>query len=170
VADQGSSALALVTNTNTLLCRRWPQQASPAALWFTVVQPMPSFTTHQARGAGLSKSGPPHTPAAQGFGVQSPRRSSQSMHLLSLRRASVERSQGRCLLAVSRRFVASRQLFALSLGAACRAVRFSASNARRAEPAEVPRLLLRSAASLWQRPNPSVKGTSRKRTAPYLER
>jgi hypothetical protein len=172
VVHQGSYASAPVANTNTLLCRRWPQQASPAAVWLTVAELVPSVTTHQACEAGLSKSGPPHTPAAFGLRLQSSLRSARLMHLLSLRRVCAWSSKGRCWSAVGPRFVADRQQFALSFSPACRSVRLSGSNTRRAEPAEAIRHLLRLGASSWQRANPSVKRTScgKPQAAAYLER
>jgi hypothetical protein len=170
VVHQGSSASAPVASINTLLCQRWPQQASPAAVWFTVAESVPSVTTHQAREAGPNKSALPHTPAALGLRLQSPLRSARSMHLLSLRRVCAWPSQGGCWSAVGRRFVAGRQQFAPSLGAVGRSVRLFASNTRRAEPAEVLYRMLRPGSSSWQRANSSVKGTSRKQAAPYLER
>jgi hypothetical protein len=172
VVHQGSYASAPLANTNTLLCQRWPQQASPAAVWLTVAELVPSVTTHQACEAGLSKSGLPHTPAALGLRLQSPLWSARSMPLLSLRRVCAWSSQGGCWSTAGRRFVAGRHQFALSFGAVGRSVRLSASSTRRAEPAEVIRCLPRSGASSWQRANPSVKGTScgKPQAAPYLER
>jgi hypothetical protein len=172
VVHQGPSASAQLANTNTLLCQRWPQQASPAALWLAVAELVPSVTAQQGREAGPSKSGLPHTPAASGFRLRSLRRSAHSMHLLSLRRVCAWSSQGRCRSAVGRRFVAGRQLFAHSFSSARRSVRFSASNTRRANPAEVIRCPPRPGASSWQRANPSVKRTSfgKPQAAAYLER
>jgi hypothetical protein len=172
VVHQGPSTSAPVANVNTLLCQQWSQQASPAALWFTVVELVPSVTTHQACVAGLSKSGLPHTPAALGLRFQAPLRSARSMHLLSLRRVCAWPSQVECWSAVSRRFVAGRQQFVLSFGAVGRSVRFSTSNARRAKPAEVLCRQPRQRASSWQRANPSVTRTSggKPQAAAYLER
>jgi hypothetical protein len=172
VVHQGPSASAQLANTNTLLCQRWPQRASPAALWLTVAELVPSVTTHQASEAGPNKSGLPHTPAAYGLRLQSPHRSAHSMHLLSLRRVCAWPSQSRFWLAVGRRFVTGRRKFALSFGAVGRSVRFSASNTRRAEPAEVRCRLPRPGASSWQRANPSVKRTScgKPQAAAYLKR
>jgi hypothetical protein len=172
VVHQSFPASAPVARTNTLLCQRWPQQASPAAVWLTVAELVPSVSTHQACGVGPKNSGLPHTPAASRFRVQSSLRSSWSVHRSSLRRVYTWLSQSGFWLAVGRRFVAGRQQLALSFGAVGRSVSFSASNTRRAEPAEVLRRLPRSGASLWQRANPSVKRTScgKPQAAAYLER
>jgi hypothetical protein len=172
VVHQSSLASAPVANANALLCQRWPQQASPAAVWFTVAELVPSVTAHQACEAGPSKSSLPHTPAAFGLRLQSPLRSARSMHLLSLRRVCAWPSQEGFWSTVGRRFVAVRQQFAPSFGAIGRSVRFSASNTRRAKPAEVLCRLLRPGASSWQRANPSVKRTScgKPQAAAYLER
>jgi hypothetical protein len=172
LVHQGSYASAPVASTNTLLIQRWSQQASPAALWFTVAELVPSVTTHQACEASLSKSGLSHTPAAFGLCMQSPLRSGCSMPPLSLRRVCAWPSQAGRWSAVGPRFVAGRQLFTLSSGSVSRSVRFSTSNTRRAKPAEVIRCLPRSCASSWQRANPSVKRTScgKPQSAAYLER
>jgi hypothetical protein len=172
VVHQSPSASASVVITDTLLCQRWSQQASPAAARFTVAELVPSVTAQQGCEAGLSKSGQPHAPAALGLRLQSPLRSARSMHLLSLRRVCAWSSQSRCWSAVGRRFFAGRQQFALSFGAGGRSVRFSGSNTRRAQPAEVLFCLLRPGASSWQRANPSVKRTScgKPQDAAYLER
>lgn len=172
VVLQALAASAAALNTNTCAFQPWPQQASPAASTATAAELVPSLTTHQACAAGPSKSGLPHTPAAQCHGSRLPSR--QALQFKRLRGVGASRGQ-------SERRAGSRfsgpsfqvgswsgswpQLFVPS-------VRLLRSNARQAQPAEMHWLPAGQRALPTLRANPSVKGTKcgKPHFAPYLER
>jgi hypothetical protein len=169
---QSQSVSAPVLNANTGAFQRWPQQASPAASTATAAQLVPSFTTHQAYAAGPSKSGPPHTPAAQ---CLSPRRHlRQALQFKRFRGVGASRSK-RKVGSSSRFLLASFQVGSSSFsrsGLLVAPSRLLRSNARQAKPAEMQRSSLGPRALPWLRANPSVKRTScgKPQSAAYLER
>ena len=170
VVVQSQSVSAPVLNVNTSAFQRWPQQASPAASTATAAQLVPSFAAHQACAAGPSKSGRPLTPAAQCLSARPPLR--WALEFTRLRGVDASRGQGESG-AGSRFFSASLQVGSSSLSCPRSLVALAclpASSARQAKPAEIHWHALGRRASSSLRANPSVKGTSRKRAAPYLER
>jgi hypothetical protein len=171
VVVQGSSSSAPVAISSTRCVQRWSQQASRAAATATASGLVPSFTTHQACAAGPNKSGLPHTPTARVLCTGLPPR-----QVLEFNRfrclGSLRRGQGQVGV-VSGLFLPSLQACAGSHFRPCSLVasaRLPAPNAQRAKPAEIHWLSFGRHPFLRQRPNPSVKGTSRRRAAPYLER
>jgi hypothetical protein len=172
VVEQSLLVSALVLNTNTSASQRWPQQALPAASTSTAAQLVPSFATHRTCAAGPSKSGLPHTPAAQHLGCLRPPR--QALQFKRRRRVGASRGRGErhagsgFLLASLQ--VGTGSLFWSRLLVA--SARCLASNARLAKPAEMqwPSSGRRALSRLMA--NPSVKGTKcgKPHFAPYLER
>jgi hypothetical protein len=168
---QSQSVSSPVLNTNISALQRWPQQASPAASTATAAQ-LPSFTTHQAYAVGPSKSGLPHTPAAQ---CLSPRRHlRQALQFKRFRGVGASRSKGK-VGSNSRILLASFQVGSNSFsrsGPLIAPSRLLRSNARQAKPAEMQRSSLGPRALPRLMANPSVKRTScgKPQSAAYLER
>jgi hypothetical protein len=169
VVEQSPSASVPVLNTNSRVCRRWSQQASPAASTATAAEPVPSFAAQQACAAGPSKSGLPHTPAAQCLGPRPPLR--QALQFRRLRCVGASRGQSeRC--AGSGFSVASFQVGSRSaswsrlLVAPSRLLR---SNTRQAKPAGMHTLPFGWRAFSTLRANPSIKRTCLRQAA-YVER
>jgi hypothetical protein len=165
-----SPSVQVALNANTRSVQRLPQQASPAASTFSVAGQVPSFATQQACAAGPSKSGLPHTPAAQCRVGQHQREPSLQFNRHRCRPALPSLGErGAC----SGSILASLKVAGLSLLGPCRFVVFArllASNAQLALPAQTRLQPIGRRLVATQRANPSVKGTSRKRAAPYLER
>jgi hypothetical protein len=172
VVEPSPSASVPVLNTNSRALQRWSQQASPAASTSPAAQLVPSFATHQACAAGTSKSGLPHTPAAQ---CRLERRAHR-LHLQykRLRGVGGSRGQGK-RRADSSFFLASVQVGSRSSSRSRLFVaptRLPASSTRQAKPAEIHWPALGQRALPEPMANPSVKGTScgKPQAAPYLER
>jgi hypothetical protein len=163
---------APVLKSNTFAFQRWQQQALPAVSTATTAELIPSFTAHQAFAAGPSKSGLPHTPAAQCLLPRPTLR--QALQFKRLRGVGVSRSQGESgagsrfsvpSLQVGRRSFSWPQLLVAS---DC----LPRSNTLQAKPAEIHWVPAGQRALPTLRANPSVKGTScgKPQAAPYLER
>jgi hypothetical protein len=169
VVQQILPASAPVLNSNASTLQRWSQQALPAASTATAAELVSSFTTHQACAAGPSKSGLPHTPAAQCLRLRHPLR--QAHQFKRLRCVGASRGQGECgagswfFLASfqvgSRSFSWSRLLVAPS--------RLLRSSTRQAKPAEMHSQAVGRRASPRLRANPSIKRTCLRQAA-YVER
>jgi hypothetical protein len=136
VVQQVFLASAPVLKSNTCAFQRRPQQALPAASTATTAELVPSFAPQQACAAGPSKSGLPHTPAAQCLLRRPTLRQALQFKPLRGCRCFAKPGQERCWFQVLRGFAPGRRQGAFSFVAARRAfspaeVKHTAGEARR---------------------------------------